>query len=172
MADGIEIKLRGFDELAKQLRELPEKLAQKALDASLKEAAKPMLAAAKANAPVLAQNTVRRRAGTLRRSIRLKSFRVRGSLNRGITIGVRKLTNRQVRGNKLAAAASRRRLGVRISSNWNDPFYWYFVEHGTKKMAARHFLQRALKEHQDEFLTRFRTGLGLAIEAIWKAHGR
>lgn len=167
MAD-IEIKLRGFDELAKQLRELPEKIARQELDRSLKEAATPMLKAAQANAPVLAQSTAQRRAGTLRRSIRMKVFRVRGSgLIRGVTIGVRKLSRRQVRANRLAAWVSGRRLGVNISAQWNDPFYWYFVEHGTKHMGARNFLMRAFNAHHEQFLNRLKLILGGRIATIW-----
>jgi HK97 gp10 family phage protein len=191
MASDIQIQLRGFDELAKQLRELPEKIARHELDRSLREAATPMLRAARANAPVLAHSTTARRSGTLRRSIVMKILRVRGSLNRGITIGVRKLKRRQVRANRLAARISGRRLGVTVSAQWNDPFYWYFLEHGWRVTGRRRgrgmsrasfrksrqaagarlihkpFLRPAFEAHKDQFLTRLRLILGGRIETIW-----
>jgi len=163
----IRIEVKGLDALAAALKQLPEKVARKEVDKALREAAAPILRQAKANAPVLAQSTTYRRAGVLRRSIRMKNFRVRGSLNRGVTIGVRKLSRRQVRAAKLASAVSKRKYGVRISEQWQDPFYWYFVERGTKKMKARNFLRNAFDSGHQRFLTDFRERMGKRIEAIW-----
>lgn len=171
MPGDIEIQLSGFKELAKQLRELPEKIARTEMDKALREAAQPMLKAARRNAPVLPYSTTQRRAGTVRRNIRLKIFRVRGSLNRGISIGVRRLSTQQVRVNKRVARVSKRRLGVNISAYFNDPFYWYFLEKGTVKMFARRFLENAFTANRDQFLERFKLILGGRIATIWNQKG-
>lgn len=163
----ILIEVKGLDQLAAALKQFPEKIARKEVDKSLKEAATPILRQARANAPVLAHSTNYRRAGVLKRSIRMKLFRVQGGLNRGVTIGVRKLSRRQLRAAKLAAAVSKRKYGIRISEQWQDPFYWYFVEGGTKKMQARNFLKHAFDSGHQKFLTDFRDIMGKRIEAIW-----
>lgn len=169
MADDFEIKLRGFDELAKQLRELPEKIAKKELYGALREAAKPMLQTARSLAPVAKEHTLRINPGLLRRSIRLKKFTVNGSsLSIGVSLGVRRLTRTSVRRLSIATRILRKRLGIDTYRRYNDPFYWYFVEQGTKKVAARFFLETAFKRHRNEFLVVLKNRLGERIEAIWR----
>lgn len=164
----IEIKVSGFEEISKQLLALPEKIAKKEVDKALRQAAKPMLAAAKANAPVLAASTPWRRAGTLRKAIRIAKLRAPGELNRAITIGVKKLNRRQRRAARLTALVSKYKFGTRISEQWNDPYYWYFVERGTVKMQPRRFLGRAFDSKRQAFIDDFRKIIGERIEKVWR----
>lgn len=115
---GLQIKLSGFDELARQLRALPEKIAQKELTKALREAAKPTLEEARKLAPVAAQRTRWVNPGLLRRSIIIKNFKVRGlgPFSRGVSIGVRKLSAKKRRGQKIARRLTRLAKGAALGA--------------------------------------------------------
>ena len=168
---GLQIKLKGFDELARQLRALPEKIAQKELTAALREAAKPTLDEARKLAPVAAQRTRWVNPGLLRRSIIIKNFKVRGlgPFSRGVSVGVRKLSLKKRRGQKIARRLTKLAKGTSLGASYNDPYYWYFIERGTAHMAARPFLRPAFNKHQSQFLESLREKLKARIEAIWRA---
>ena len=167
MAD-FKIELRGFNELAKALRELPEKISRQVLDKALKEAAKPTLATARQFAPIAASKTLRVNPGLLRRSITIKSFKVKGSLNRGVTIGVRKPSRTRVRQQRIARRILKVAGRASLAASFNDPYYWYFLEKGTSKMAARPFLRPAFNRHHVQFLNDLKNILGPKIEEIWR----
>jgi len=169
MAD-IELKLTGFDALAKQLKELPEKVARKVLDRSLKEAAKPMLATARNLAPVYrGQATTQVNPGLVKRSIKLTSMKVRGGsrLNRGVRIRVAVLKGKKRRGAK-ATLSALNRGGASFGVGYFDPYYWYFLERGTARMQARPFLLPAFNAHKNQFLNDLKRTLGRRIEEEWK----
>lgn len=168
---GFEVKLKGFDELARQLRALPEKVSQKLLIAALKEAAKPTLEEARRLAPVAAQRSRWVNPGLLRKSIVIKNFKVRGlgPFSRGVTVGVRKLSKARRRRAKQARALVRARTGTSLGATFNDPYYWYFVERGTAHAAAKPFLRPAFNRHREQFLRDLEEILTDGIERLWKA---
>lgn len=171
-AGGIDIKLSGFDVLAKQLREMPEKLAKKEVVAALREAGRPVLKAAKAAAPVAARATNRVNPGLLKRSIKLWARRgTRGDhpLNRAIRIGVKRPNKKQQRGVEATQRAVRRSTGVDLHKYFFDPYYWYFLERGTSKMAARPFLAPAFNAHKNSFTSDFKKTMGARIEKYWRS---
>jgi HK97 gp10 family phage protein len=130
MADEISIKVHGVDELKAALALLPERLRRRALTNALRAGGRVIRDEAKIHAPVLAEPTPRRKPGTVREAITVRTSkfaRQRGEV--GVFIGVRPL--RGSRQKKLGRAGAR---------NPNDPYYWRFVEFGTKKMGAQPFL--------------------------------
>lgn len=182
-----EIQLKGFDELARSLRTLPAKLARQELAKALREAAYPMLLEARRRAPVLAVPARQRRAGTLKRNVRMARYRLRGQgLSQGVTIGVRKLSAKNI-------ARIRAKQGT-AGARANDPFYWYFLERGwtpagrrdqskqrrewraqEKKARGeikRPFLAPAFAAKHAQFLATFKGRLTARLAALWRKEAR
>lgn len=129
MADGVEFKLEGLEKAQAALTELASDMRRKVVMGALRDAGKPVAAAAKLFAPVLAQATSRRVPGTIRRSIgvfRSKRYKAaNGQL--GVYISVR------------ASRAQRRRAPIS-----GDPFYFFIVsmDHKTRSKGATKALRR------------------------------
>ena len=126
-SDGVTVKIDGIDDMKRALAEIPEKLRKKVLLGALRKAARVVSKEAKALTPVLQTPAPYRARGLVRRkiSVRLsKTDRKAGDV--GVFINVRP-AKRAGRGAKSAA----------------DPFYWRFLEFGTRKMTARPFLSPA-----------------------------
>lgn len=116
----INIKLTGFKELEKNLRELPEKLAQNALKSSVSASAKIVRDAARKNAPV--------DSGKLKENIiHYRSRRNSSSGKETFFIGIRTITKTyaDTKKNKRAGRAGKKYKVFSIP-------YWRFVEFGTK----------------------------------------
>lgn len=127
MAD--EIKLDGLAELKRTLEALPERLGDRVAVGALRSGARVIRKAAIDKAPVLKAPNKYRKPGTLRKAIKIaKSKRDKF----GVYIGMRKLS--KAKGQKPGA------------KNPDDPFYWFFVEFGTKHMPAQPFLRPAFEE--------------------------
>lgn len=173
MAD-LDIEVRGLSELVTRMRGLAPKIANRAVTQALRQAGRPMLQAARAAAPVAAFSTTARRAGTVKRNIRLRTLRARpGRLDPGVSIGVRATRNRSVaRAQALTRLVARRRLGVRLGKYYDDPFYWYFLEHGWTSRRGnrlrREFLRPAFGQHAQRFLSAFRDALRPRLEQAWR----
>lgn len=176
MAD-LEIEVRGLRELTARMRGLAPKIANRAVTQALRQAGRPMLQAVRAAAPVAAFSTTARRAGTVKRNIRLRILRPRpGRLDPGVSIGVRATRSRtKSRAQALTRLVARRRLGVRLGKYYDDPFYWYFLEHGWTSRRGnkfkREFLRPAFGQHAARFLSAFRDALGPRIEQAWRTNG-
>jgi HK97 gp10 family phage protein len=129
MADSAGINIGGVPELQHALRDLTDKLKKQVVRAALRDAARPAVKAAKALAR---QNS---RTGLVAKSIRVfGSKRARQSAGEyGVFIRVARLKGAQIKAFKMKTGKSAR-------ANPNDPFYWRFLEFGTRKMRARPFL--------------------------------
>lgn len=130
MSDGITAQLQGVDELKRALDQVPDKLKKKGLLKALRLAGNVVRDAARRAAPLLQTPAPYRKKGTVRRAIVVrtsKTARKEGAV--GVFVGVR-----QLRG------ARQRKLGAAGAKNPNDPYYWPFLEFGTKKMRKRPFL--------------------------------
>lgn len=146
MADRFRVELKGVDELARALKDLPEKIRRRAVRRALVIAARIIRDDAKARAPVLQIPTPYRNRGTVKRriSVRASKFdRRRG--DEGVFINVR-----PIRG-----SAQIKRFGKAGAKNPNDPFYWRFLEFGTKFMQARPFLGPAARSKGEEAIRKF-----------------
>lgn len=136
MADDIKATVRGLDDLKRALGDLPDKIRRQALRNALAAGARWIRDISRAAAPVLDVPTKRRKPGTVRDAIvvRTSKFaRQRGDV--GVFVSVRPLKG-----------SRQKKLGRAGRNNPNDPFYWRFVEFGTRFMAAQPFLRRAAQQ--------------------------
>lgn len=119
----VKIKLEGFDVLARELRELPERIAKNALRAAVNAGASEVRKEVRLRAPV--------DTGRLRRAVYQKQIGEASSLYRQVyVVGVR-------------SGARRGKDGTKNRSQ--DAFYWRFLEFGTRYIAARPFLRPAFE---------------------------
>lgn len=129
MADSVYTKIEGLADVKRALRDAPEKIRKLAVRGALRKAGRVIAAAAKAAAPVLAVPTKTRRPGTVKRAIRVAASKFsRRAGDEGVYIGVRPLRG-----------ARQAKLGRAGATNPNDPYYWWFLEFGTRphKIAGR-----------------------------------
>lgn len=152
----IDAKVRGIPELKAALAGLVPKLRRQALRNALAAGARVVRDEARRRAPVL-QPTMRapyRKPGTVRKAIVVrtsKAARARGDV--GVFVNVRPA-----------------RRGQRGAKNPNDPFYWRFLEFGTKHIAPRAFLQAGAKR-LTEALQKFKAVIGPQIDKMNKKGG-
>lgn len=138
MADEIKLEVRGIDDLKRALADLPDKLRKRGLLNALRRAGRVIRDAAKAAAPVLAAPMKHRTPGLVKKklSVRTSKF-AREDGDVGVFVGVRPALGAKFRGGVQVRASAR---GARSPL---DPFYWRFLEFGTRKMRARPFLTPA-----------------------------
>lgn len=133
MADSFDLKVLGIDELSRALAEASSVIRKKAVRGALREAAKVFTQSARAAVPVLKAPTKRRSSGTVKKNIVVRNSKLaRKAGNEGVFVGVKPLRG-----------ARTKKLGKAGANNPNDPYYWSFLEFGTKKMTARPFLRPA-----------------------------
>ena len=144
-------KLEGLDDLKRAIANLAGDLKRKVVRSALRDAAKPMHKAMVAAAPVLKEVHPYRLPGTLKKSILVKaSKRFKG---KGGEIGV------------YIAVRKRKGLGGKAGArNPFDPFYWRFVEFGTKKMAAKPFMSPAFNANAQGAIQIFQARLKTRID--------
>lgn len=151
MADEI---VKGLPELKAALLGVAPKLRVRALRIALTAGARLVQRAAKANAPVLSPTAPAvikgiRKPGVVRRAISVRSSKTaRAAGNVGVFVNVR-----PAKGARYKTASQFKAFGVKVRTRYkvrssqrgtvNDPWYWYFLEKGTKRMRAAHFLQRS-----------------------------
>ena len=127
-ADPISLKLEGLDNLKRVLADLPNNLRRKALTKALRAAGKVVLDEAKARVPVLKTATPYRRAGTVKKAIKIRVSKMdKRQGNVGVFINVKPLTKAQI--GTFKATAGKKASGA---TNPNDPYYWRWLEFGHK----------------------------------------
>lgn len=121
-SDGITVRLEGVDELKRALAGAGDKIRKNAVRGSLRQAAKVIVTQARANAPVLAAPRKGRASGTIKKNIVARNSKfARRDKNEGVYVSVRPLRG-----------ARTKKLGRASADNPNDPYYWWFVEFGTR----------------------------------------
>lgn len=157
MADALSIKLDGVDELKRALAEAATTIRTKAVRGALREAGKVIQAAARAAAPVLAVPTKTRTPGTVKKNILVRASKfARQAGDEGVYINVRGIRGK----------ARVKKLGRGGAKNPNDPYYWRFLEFGTRKMAARPFLRPAATSKGPEAIQKFMASVVPQIEKL------
>lgn len=132
----VEVKLRGIEELQRAVLGLKDDLRKKVVMGALRDGAKPIVKAAKALAPV--------KSGLLRSRIKVsasKIYKGQGGVF-GVYINVKAVKGRRVKGTK-----------VIVNVKGGSPFYWKFLELGTRKMGKHAFLKPAAEQHFPESIT-------------------
>lgn len=153
---GESMRVEGLDDSLRALRELPRKMRLGALRKGLRAAGRVIQGEARANAPVLQSVTKHRIRGLVRQAITVRSSRIarrRGDI--GVYVTVRQLSRKQITAGKAA--------GFGVGRNPRDPFYFRFLEMGTRKMTARSFIGPALQSKSKEATDAFSTELRRAI---------
>lgn len=162
MAD-VTVRVDGLKQLEQAIDELTLDLSRRVIRGALRDAAQPIMRGARQRAPVLKSAHPHRVPGTLRRNIvTLNSKRARREGMIGVYIRVRRLA-------KGAVTAFKRATGRKGAQNPFDPFYWWFLEFGTKRIAARRYMRGAFESARTQALDIFTRRVG---ERIAKANRR
>jgi HK97 gp10 family phage protein len=173
----IGAKGTGIPDLREALRGIVPKLRVRALRNALAAGARVVQRAARGAAPVLSAGApaVRkgwRKPGTVRRAISVRTSRVaRQAGNVGVFVNVRpaKGAGFKTTTARLFGVSIRRRIQTRASQRGarspNDPFYWRFVNFGTRSLQARNFLQAGVNRLPDA-LQVFLATIGPAIAKL------
>ena len=152
----ISAKVNGIPELKAALAGLVPKLRRQALRNALAAGARLVRDEARRRAPVL-QPTLRapyRKPGTVRNAVSVRTSKVaRRAGDVGVFVNVRPA-----------------KRGQRGAKNPKDPFYWRFLEFGTKKMAARPFLRAGARRLADA-LEAFKRVIGPQIDKMNRKGG-
>lgn len=146
--DGVEFKMAGIDDMARRLNAFSRDMRVRILRRGITEAARVIQLAAAVRAPVLSRPAKWRTRGLVRESIVIrpsKLARKRGEVGGFVT--VKRLGKRAIFNAKIK--------GVGGARNPRDPFYFRFLEMGTKKMGARPFLGPAVNTRSQEALRAF-----------------
>jgi HK97 gp10 family phage protein len=147
------VKVEGLAELAKALRELPDRVAKNGLRVSVYAGAKVIRDEARLRAPKATESLGPNQPppGTLKRSVIMKHIPELSSLTRQtffVTVRHGKKYRNQGKKGNLS----------------QDAWYWRFVEFGTRKMRARPFLRPALESKRHDAVQAMKERLAERVE--------
>ena len=147
------VKVEGLTELAKALRELPDRVAKNGLRVSVYAGAKVIRDEARLRAPKATESLGPNQPppGTLKRSVIMKHIPELSSLTRQtffVTVRHGKKYRNQGKKGNLS----------------QDAWYWRFVEFGTRKMRARPFLRPALEAKRRDAVQAMKERLAERLE--------
>lgn len=178
--------VKGLKELDARLRDFPLDLQKKVLFGALRKAIKPVIDAAKANAPEAADphwfypyirkgrrgkrimrilSEIRAGRKALRKQGLQQRVRIQpGNIRRNIrAIRMPGMPGKEVR---FFVGPVRRGRGYE-----NDPWYWRFLEYGTAHSPARPFLRPALASHASKVVYELGKSLQRGIDTMAKRYG-
>ena len=147
------VKVEGLAELAKALRELPDRVAKNGLRVSVYAGAKVIRDEARLRAPKATESLGPNQPppGTLKRSVIMKHIPELSSLTRQtffVTVRHGKKYRNQGKKGNLS----------------QDAWYWRFVEFGTRKMRASPFLRPALEAKRRDAVQAMKERLAERVE--------
>lgn len=146
-AEGITATVEGMSALKASLNSLPDKLRKKVLMSALRKGAAVVRKAARDATPVLQTPTPYRTKGLLRKKLSVRVSRVsKAAGNVGVFVNIKpaevtQYTKHNILGVKYKTV---KRVSQRGARSPLDPFYWRFVNFGTKKrnrLPAAKFLE-------------------------------
>lgn len=156
----IDANISGLPDLKKQLALIAPKLRVRALRQALAAGARVVRDAARRATPVisLASPAVRRgvrKPGTVRDALTVRTSKLarrRGDV--GVYVNVKpaagtrfRTSTSRVLGLKLKTR-TQTRASQRGANSPNDPFYWRFINFGTRKLGGRRFMERGAQQLQ------------------------
>jgi HK97 gp10 family phage protein len=154
MADNVSLKVEGLADLRQALSDIPVQLRKKVLLGALRKAARVPLLAARQLVPVLDSAAVsrypNRTPGLLKKRLTVRTSKAsRAAGNIGVFINIKPAAGAKYKtskGSDLLGSYTKRtktKDSQRGAKSRNDPYYWRWVEFGTKKMRAQPFLKPA-----------------------------
>jgi len=139
MDDGVFFRVGGMDDVVAALRSIPDKLRRRALRNALAAGGRVFRDEARRLTPALekpeymANGMIRRAPGTVRKAISVRTSKIaRRRRDVGVFVNVRPAKG-----------------ALRGANKPFDPFYWRFLEFGTKKMPKAEMLTKAAKKAGD-----------------------
>ncbi len=169
MAADVKVEVNGIDDLKRALAALPDKLRRKVLVKALKAGAKVVRDTARQLAPELAVPNPYRTKGLLKKQLSVRTSKeAKSAGNVGVFVNIRPAAGAKFK--NLGRVGSirlriKKKESQRGAKSKVDPYYWRFVEFGTKKMTARPFLRPAA-DRLPAALTAFEREAIPAIEAL------
>lgn len=146
------VQVQGLDEFKRKAAEIPKSLRRSVLRKALAAGAREVRDTARRNAPVL----------SLRAALRAP-YRKRGTVRKAISVRTSKAARRAGDVGVFVNVKPAKK-GLRGAKSKVDPFYWRWLEFGTKFMTARPFLQRgadklprALQIFEEQIATWFKS---------------
>ncbi len=130
------VKIKGLKELSQKMKQLPKELRGKTLNFAVRKGATIIRDEAANRAP--------ERTGVLKRSIVIRKRKVLNASNE----------------------AAQAVLVKKNAKSGGDPFYWRFVEFGTKNMAARPFMRRAFESLKFAVVEEIKSQLAKKIKRV------
>ena len=146
-AEGITATVEGMSALKASLNSLPEKLRKKVLMSALRKGAAVVRKAARDATPVLQTQTPYRTKGLLRKKLVVRVSRVsKAAGNIGVFVNIKPAQGTQYTKHNILGVKYKtvKRASQRGATSPLDPFYWRFVNFGTKKrnrLPAAKFLE-------------------------------
>lgn len=145
--EGITATVEGLERLKIAFSGIPDKLRRKVLLSALRKGAAVVRKAARSATPELAQSTPYRTKGLLKKRLMVRVSRASKAAGHvGVFVNIRPAEGTQyVKHNLLGVKYKTiKRESQRGARSPNDPFYWRFVNFGTKKgnkLPATNFLE-------------------------------
>lgn len=146
-----DVRIEGMDAAIATLRGMPDKLRKRALRNALAAGARIVRDEARKAAPIISPADPAvikgwRKPRTLRNALSVRTSKTaRKGGNVGVFVNVRPAKGAKYKAGALVRASQR---GAKSPT---DPFYWRFLEFGTKKMRAQQFLKPAANALQRAF---------------------
>lgn len=146
-AEGITATVEGMEKLKAALNGLPDKLRKKVLLSALRKGAAVVRKAARAATPELAQSNPYRTKGLLRKKLSVRVSRESKSQgNVGVFVNIKPAAGTQYTKHNILGVKYRtvKRESQRGARSPLDPFYWSFINFGTRKrnkLPAAKFLE-------------------------------
>lgn len=164
MSAPVVVKIAGLAELNRKLTQIAPRVARNVTGKAVASAAVVVRDAAKAKAPIYSGPVAQGHPppGTLRRSIAIRRSKRQSSASK-VTYEV--FVRHWGRSGK---TKKQRAQGVAAYSRF-DAFYWFMVEFGTAKMAARPFMRPGFESSKERALQRMQAMFASGIEAEAKA---
>ena len=172
----IEAKVTGIPDMREALRSIVPKLRVRALRNALAAGARVVQASARAAVPVISASSLPvrlgyRKPGTVRKALSVRTSKLaRQQGNVGVFVNVKPAkgaafkTTRGLFGVKVRRQTRASQRGAKSPS---DPFYWRFLNFGTKSMRPFAFLEKGAQQ-LPRALSVFQAKIGPAIEKLNK----
>lgn len=139
MAGFSDLITKKVNQFTKDLEQAQKQAMRKGLQAGVKEykaIAKPLI-------PVLSKTTQYRAKGTVQRNLR---HRIKVKKEGDGFIGQGKIRIRRAGGKKMSPVSAN-------TKDRTDPFYWFMLDRGTKKMKGVHFMEKAKSAGENKALS-------------------